>query len=282
MNSSKSTSPRGDQPPAGDDKSEPAARPAPVKRLAPARREVRRASPALRFSPTAWAKLLYFRDRDHDQTEIGGFGITPADDPLYIQDFQTVGQEVSVASISFDDGAVADFFDRQVDAGLKPAQFARAWMHTHPGNCPQPSCTDEETFERVFGACQHAVMFIMAQGGKSYARLRFNVGPGGDVLLPVEVDYGRPFTASDIKAWEAEYKANIRPGAMSAFSWEPDLAGPRAGLDLKGPLSSDDSLSLMSRELMEDLAKMEPAEREAVLADLAQDDPWGREVEAYG
>ena len=28
---------------------------------------------ALRFSPTAWAKLLFFRD--HSSNEIGGFGI---------------------------------------------------------------------------------------------------------------------------------------------------------------------------------------------------------------
>jgi len=30
--------------------------------------------PKLRFSPTAWAKLLFLRDRG--PTEVGGFGIT--------------------------------------------------------------------------------------------------------------------------------------------------------------------------------------------------------------
>ena len=25
-------------------------------------------------------------------------------------------------------------FDEQVDAGLKPEQFGRIWLHTHPGN----------------------------------------------------------------------------------------------------------------------------------------------------
>jgi hypothetical protein len=151
--------------------------------------------------------LLFFRDRG--ETEISGFGITPADDLLYINQFQTVCQETTVASISLDDGAVADFFDAQVDAGLKPVQFGRLWIHTHPGNSPEPSCTDEETFSRVFHDCEHALMVIVARGGKSYARLRFNVGPGGDIVIPVYVDYSRSFPGSDLGAWEAEYKTNI-------------------------------------------------------------------------
>ena len=40
--------------------------------------------------------------------------------------------------------------------------------------------TDEETFARVFGRTDWAVMFILARQGQSYARLRFHVGPGGD------------------------------------------------------------------------------------------------------
>jgi hypothetical protein len=54
--------------------------------------------PVLRFLPTAWAKLLYFRDRG--DTEIGGFGITKADDLLYVEDFVTVEQAATGASIS--------------------------------------------------------------------------------------------------------------------------------------------------------------------------------------
>ena len=55
----------------------------------------------LRFTPTAWAKLLYFRD--FGDTEVGGFGITAKDDLLLVEDFVTVQQKVSVASVSFDD-----------------------------------------------------------------------------------------------------------------------------------------------------------------------------------
>ena len=47
-----------------------------------------------------------------------------------------------------------------------------------PDDCPSPSSVDEETFARVFGGCDWAVMFILARGGATYARLRFNTGPG--------------------------------------------------------------------------------------------------------
>ena len=85
------------------------------------------------------------------------------------------------------------------------------WLHTHPGNCPQPSLTDEETFDRVFGRADWAVMFILAREGQTHARLRFNVGPGGATELLVEVDYRRPFTGCDFEAWEQEYLAKVQP-----------------------------------------------------------------------
>lgn len=163
--------------------------------------------PYLRFTPYAWAKLIYFCHRD--ETEIGGFGITAEDDPMLIEDFVTVKQEVSIASVAFDDEAVADFFEDQVDAGRQPSQFGRIWLHTHPGDSPYPSSVDEETFDRVFGGCDWAVMFILAEGGDTYARLRFNVGPGAAIELPVSVDYEQPFAGSDHLAWEVEYQANI-------------------------------------------------------------------------
>ena len=47
----------------------------------------------LRFRPTAWAKLLFLRD--YGQTEVGGFGITPADDLLYVEDVRLVKQVCS-------------------------------------------------------------------------------------------------------------------------------------------------------------------------------------------
>jgi hypothetical protein len=161
----------------------------------------------LRFSPTAWAKLLFLRDAG--QTEIGGFGIAPVDDLLFVENVRLVRQSCTWISAELDDESVADFFDEAVDAGRQPEQFFRLFMHTHPGDSPQPSATDEETFARVFGGCDWAVMFILARGGQRYARMRYNVGPGIEVELPVEVDYGRPFAATERENWHEEYLSNI-------------------------------------------------------------------------
>lgn len=169
--------------------------------------------PRLRFSPTAWAKLLFLRD--FGETEVGGFGITASDDLLFVEDLQLVRQRCSWAHVAFDDDSVADFFDAQVDAGHRPEQFGRIWVHTHPGDCPNPSLTDEETFNRVFGRSDWAVMFILAQEGRSYARLRFNVGPGAGFEIPVDVDYGRHFDGCDSDAWEREYLVNVQPQSPS-------------------------------------------------------------------
>jgi len=251
----------------------------PEKPAARARKPAARHTPmVLRFSPTAWAKLLYFRDRQ--ETEVGGFGVLSADDLLRVEEFVTVRQAVSMASVCFDDQAVADFFEAQVDAGRKPEQFCRVWLHTHPGNCPQPSSTDEETFARVFGGCQWAVMFVLAQEGKTYARLRFNVGPGASAVVPVDVDYGQPFGASDAAAWEREYRANILPerlwGASDDGRELKELAGPSEPADLTACSVPDD--------WMEELEAMEPAERQLILDELAaRPDLWGDEREVtYG
>ncbi|MHB1156042.1 MAG: hypothetical protein ACYC26_04295 [Phycisphaerales bacterium] len=180
-------------------------------------RSIRNSSrgPVLRFTPYSWAKLQWFCHRG--DTEIGGFAVTAPDDLLLVEDFLTVKQTCSIVTVAFNDLAVADFVDQQVDQGRKPEQFLRIWLHTHPGSSPQPSGTDEQTFARVFGCCDWAVMFILACEGNTYARLRFNIGPGGSMLIPVEVDYSLPFDASNFQGWEKEYGENIASGHADLF-----------------------------------------------------------------
>jgi proteasome lid subunit RPN8/RPN11 len=161
----------------------------------------------LRFSPFAWAKLLRLRDRG--PTEVGGFGISAPDDLLLVEDFCLVKQQCSEVTVQLDDGSVADYFDRQVDRGLAPEQFARVWIHTHPGDSPYPSSTDEATFARCFGQSDWAVMFILARGGQTYARLRFSAGPGGALVIPVEIDFRQPSRGADFAAWDAEYDQSV-------------------------------------------------------------------------
>ena len=164
--------------------------------------------PSLRFSPYAWGKLLFLRDRG--ETEIGGFGLAAADDPLLIHDILLVKQRTTITTVVFDDSAVADMFDALVDQGLKPEQFGRVWIHTHPGNCPLPSSVDEATFRRVFGRTDWSVMAIVARNDASYARLSFHVGLGGALEIPVRVDYGQPFAGADGALWQQEYLAHVR------------------------------------------------------------------------
>lgn len=237
-------------------------KPVPARKISESRR------PVLRFSPTAWAKLLYFRDRS--ENEIGGFGVAGPDDLLFIKDFLIVKQEVTGVSIKFDDNAVADFFDDQVDAGKKPEQFARIWLHTHPGGSAEPSLMDEETFMRVFGNCQWAVMFVLAQNNHTYARLRFNVGPGGHVRIPVEVDYGRRFGPSEAEKWDAEFEANIERVTFTDLlrQHQPDEIGSAIELDRLA----------LPQEFIEEFERMEPAERQLVLDELAaRTDLWDDE-----
>jgi proteasome lid subunit RPN8/RPN11 len=176
--------------------------------------------PVLRFSPTAWAKLLFLRDLG--DTEVGGFGIAAADDLLYVSDVQLVRQTCTGASVQFDDASVADFFDRQVDAGVQLSRCARIWLHTHPGNSADPSFTDADTFWRVFHRTDWALMLILARGGRTSARLRFHVGPGGEVEIPVRVDYTRPFGGSQHELWHEEYQANVQP-AVPILSDKPSV-----------------------------------------------------------
>ena len=73
------------------------------------------------------------------------------------------------------------------------------------------SSTDEETFQRVFGRCDWSVMFIIARGGRSYARLQFGVGPRAQIEIPVTINWDQEFSAADPAAWEHEYMACVQP-----------------------------------------------------------------------
>jgi proteasome lid subunit RPN8/RPN11 len=219
---------------------------------------------ALRFSPTAWAKLLYFRDKS--QNEVGGFGITAPDDLLFIQEFITIKQEVTCVSVKFNDEAVSQFFDQQVDLGRKPEQFARVWLHTHPGDSPDPSTVDEETFKRVFGGCQWAVMAVVAQDNSTYARLSFNIGPGGQILIPTEVDFSRDFGASDHSAWDAQFQADVKPMEWlnqpvlnEVKSAAKSQMGEAPCPPVDGPLG----------DFLNEFERMDPVQRQLILDELA-------------
>lgn len=229
-------------------------------------------SPSLRFSPTAWAKLVFMRDMTDN--EVGGFGITRPDDLLFVTDFVLVKQKVTVVSVSFDDSSVADFFEHQVELERKPEQFARLWLHTHPGDSPNPSMTDEDTFDRVFGKCDWSVMFILAQDGSSYARLHFKAGPGGDIKIPVYIDYGCEFDASDFKEWTKQYKTNVTKEIIVSPLKEAK-ANEKEQADIFGGTETYEMAGVSSEELLEEIDMMEPMERQMFMDELAiRSDFW--------
>jgi hypothetical protein len=231
--------------------------------------------PSLRFTPTAWAKLVYLRDITDN--EVGGFGIADADDLLLVTDFALVKQKVTAISVSFDDEAVADFFEDQVEAGRRPEQFARIWLHTHPGNSPSPSFTDESTFERVFGSCDWSIMAIVAQEGSTFARLRFNAGPGGEVKIPVSVDYSIEFDAAEFEVWEQQYVANVTEDVVFSLNGKSKKSrnDQFEDVDVFGSTGFDSLGVSCSEDLIEELEMMQPGERQAFMNELAvRSDFW--------
>lgn len=200
------------------------------------RRPIRPPSPSLRFTPTAWAKLRFLRDRG--PTEIGGFGLSAVDDPLLVIDLLLVRQRATPLTVAFDDGALADLFDQMVDRGVGPERCGRIWIHTHPGNCARPSAVDDITFRRAFGGMDWAVMMILARNEATCARLAFHVGPGGVWEIPVAVNYSRPFAASDSARWEQEYREQVQvePFHFRNFPAAGEALPNNRTADPKGPL----------------------------------------------
>jgi len=180
------------------------------------------------FSPLAWLKLQFLCHAG--PTEVAGFGLAHPEDPLYLEDVLVIRQRCTLATVALDDAAVADLFDRMADAGIPPARFARIWLHTHPGASVVPSGTDEETFARVFGSCDWAIMAILGRTGRTSARLRFNAGPGAAVEIPTLVDWSDwPQVAGDrdlparIADWRREYDTLVEE---IVFAREPVRRSP--------------------------------------------------------
>ena len=142
---------------------------------------------------------------------MGGFGITTADDLLNVRDVVLVQQRCTEVFVAFDDTSVADHFEDQVDQGRSPEQCGRIWIHTHPGDSAQPSGVDVETFQRAFGDCDWAVMFIIARNGATFADLHWKQGGPARIPLRVEVDFNPPFEATDPSAWDEEYTRCVEP-----------------------------------------------------------------------
>jgi hypothetical protein len=113
-------------------------------------------------------------------------------------------------------------------------------------------------------------MCILAQNDMTYARLSFNVGPGGQALIPVTVDYSDDFGPSNRQAWDAEYEANIKVESVPTFSAQSSFESDRASVGSCG----------LRYDFLHEFENMEPAERQLILHELAErPDLWDEEGE---
>jgi len=161
----------------------------------------------LRFTPYAWAKLIFMRDQG--STEVAGYGVSSIEDPLLVTDFMLVKQESSAATFDFDDEGLADYVDDMIDLDFQPAEFLRIWIHTHPGNSASPSSTDETTFAEKFSDSDWAIMFILAKGGETTTVLKYKQ-PQCRINIPNSVDFNEEFGESRKEEWKEEYKLCVK------------------------------------------------------------------------
>lgn len=169
----------------------------------------KRTDNALRFSPYAWAKLIWLRDRGN--TEISVFGISSLADLLYVEDVKIVKQTAGVASFDFDEEFLNHYLHDMVKAGRQPCEVFRIWIHTHPSGA-SPSGKDLNTFARTTKTADWGVMCIIGSDNETSARMRLRVSNGRiavDVTLAVQVDWSGEFAGvlnEDARSWNAEYE----------------------------------------------------------------------------
>jgi hypothetical protein len=167
--------------------------------------------PKLVFSPLAMLKLQLFMQAD--QVQIGGFGISSEDNPLYVEDFLTVRQRVTPASVELDKQALADL----------PKRPGRIWVQSHVNEYAHPTAADEQACRRALGSGDWSALCILARDGASYARLSFAAVPDLAVPLEIEVDWAnwpeilleRGAELGELfEGWMDEYGQNILPAGQ--------------------------------------------------------------------
>ena len=92
------------------------------------------------------------------------------------------------------------------------------------------------------------------------SRFSLAVGPGGQILIPVGIDYSQDFGASNRELWDTEYTANIK--AAEWLSSRTRKQENSANHDLTG--------YALPYDFIEELERMEPEERQFILGELAE------------
>lgn len=181
------------------------------------------------FTPYAWAKLTFMRDKG--TTEVAGYGISNKDNLLLVEDFMLVPQTSTGATFEFEDEGLANYFDDMSEKGLDPVQYGRILIHTHPGSSASPSHVDETNFKEKFNDCNWAAMFILAKEGATTCALKFK-NPAVRVELTTFISYSSEFKGTDWAEWEKEYERCVQEKKYTPKAY--DYLGERGAIERYG------------------------------------------------
>ncbi len=120
--------------------------------------------------------------------------------------------------------------------------------------------------------------------GRCRSRLRFSAGPGGQVKIPVCVDYGYEFDAADFEVWKQQYKANVIEDHTFSLTGKSrkDSGKQENETDIFGGNGFEETSVFTSQDMLGEIDSMEPVEREIFMEELAiRSDFWDESEVIY-
>ena len=173
----------------------------------------------LRFSGLAYARINAFAGLADG--EVSMFGISKRDNPLYVEDIKLIKHKASAAEVDLDDDGIADYLEDNLDEGIEPCECFRIWIHTHPGFGTNPSGCDRDTFVRVWGDSDWAVMAIFDPKENTWSvHLATNTPFGRTITDYCRVVYETQLTYSEL-TWKDEFDKFV--DQKEAFSYGTSL-----------------------------------------------------------
>jgi len=122
----------------------------------------------------------------------------------------------------------------------------------------------------------------LAQNAGTFARLRFNAGPGGEVKIPVCVDYSCEFDAADFEVWQQQYLANVTEDTIFNLTGKSKKKNQDEESDIFGGEDFSGMASFSDHELLSEIDSMDPMERQYFMEELAiRSDFWDESEVLY-
>jgi hypothetical protein len=174
--------------------------------------------PVLKIDGAAFDKFLYMRD--YKPYEVAMFGITHADNPLHVYDFELVKQKVNSASADCDPQYMADFLVNNIAKGIMPINCERVWCHTHPmtgDNSANPSHKDMSTWNDADNSHKNfLIMMILSKSGQITCKLRIRSNWNKEVAgLDLPFEFEKDIKVEIIKG--ETYMAKIKQAIVANY-----------------------------------------------------------------